>query len=565
MKLYLSANTDQVYSALTNNSITSFANTIETLQHKTVSFMSDNFIFLTKTLLPIGHRQWKTDDIYFPVSVEVDFTGVDVVPCHVVSLVEGKPTIADSITNLKEAPEDILGAFVCGEIPLSFISAILFENEENQLRFKKPSPDLWFPEELYKIIETDEADAVIAIDDIVELSKKVDELISDEDKVKVSSTINKRNRYKSLCYFALRETNDWPTDNFKSNIDAYLINVLDDKQGEKGVLYQSINEKLNALKESGYDVPVFSDAKETDEILLKANSQSSLDRKILDVVIKMYYNFGKDDITISRESIEDIRKLVLSESDYGDGNKAFDVISEFLNSSDMNPQKPLDKLSAHPVCKALMKFLDSSDNDGFMKYGCEDLNQYERRYAYMMFGALKGMRFVEREFKSNIPFEHRLEELALKKFPCELMICTVPIYAGENKTYGIEINCSYWMGKNATLAILSDEENLEKVKAVYDLIAKDKAFKVDKLECFEKPCNVILCAGFEDENAIKIEVDTVEKLKKIIKDTKTINEYTKKHPMSIRYDVFLKKYIQDDKWYSALFEKYYEEIQRICR
>ena len=271
MKLYLSANTDQVYSALTNNSITSFANTIETLQHKTVSFMSDNFIFLTKTLLPIGHRQWKTDDIYFPVSVEVDFTGVDVVPCHVVSLVEGKPTIADSITNLKEAPEDILGAFVCGEIPLSFISAILFENEENQLRFKKPSPDLWFPEELYKIIETDEADAVIAIDDIVELSKKVDELISDEDKVKVSSTINKRNRYKSLCYFALRETNDWQTDNFKSNIDAYLINVLDDKQGEKGVLYQSINEKLNALKESGYDVPVFSDAKETDEILLKAN------------------------------------------------------------------------------------------------------------------------------------------------------------------------------------------------------------------------------------------------------------------------------------------------------
>lgn len=565
MKLYLNANTDQIYSALTNNAITSFANTIETLQHKTLSFMSNNFIFLTKELLPAGHRQWKTDDVYFPVSVEVDFTGVDTVPGYAVTLVDGKATVADSISNLKDASEDMVGAFICGEIPFTFVSAIIFENEENKVRFRKPSPDLWFPEELYKIAEASSVESTLSVDDIAEFSKKADELLADEDKAKVSSVINKRNRFKGLCYFALRETNDWQTDNIKSNVDSYIVSTLDDKQGENGVIYKAVNERFCALRDAGYDVPALEEAKETDEILMKANSQTSLDKRILEVVINSYYAFGKDEITISRESIEDVRKTVLSESDYGDGNAAFDTIADFLKSSDMNPQKALDKLDGHPVCKALMKFLDSSDNDGFMKYGCEDLNQYERRYAYIMFGALKGMRFVERELKSNVALEHRLEELALKKFSCDLMLSSVPAYQGEHKTYGIDINCTYWMGKNATLAILSDEANIDKVKAVYDLIAKDKAFKVEKLECFEKPCTIILCAGFDDENAIKIEVNTVDDLKKQIKDAKKVTEYIKKHPMTIQYDLFLKKYIQNDKWYSALFAKYYEDIQRICR
>ena len=565
MKLYLNANTDQIYSALTNNSITSYANTIENLQHKTLGFMSDNFIFLSKTILPSSYRQWKTDDIYFPVTAELDFSGVENVPCYTVSVVDGKATVAEAVSNLKDASEDIIGAFVCGEIPFAFISAIIFENEENQLRFRKPSPDLWFPEELYRLMDTEESEPNVSLEDILEVSEKVDALISDEDKANISSAVNRRNRYKGLCYFALRETNDWTTDNFKSNIDAYIVDTFDDKQGEDGVLYKAINEKLAALKERGYDVPSFAEAQEIDDVLLKASLQSSLDKKILEVVIRTYYGFGKDEIAVSRESVDDIRKAVLAEGEYPDGSYVFDVISEFLHSSDMNPQKALDKLAGHPVCKALMKFLDSSDNDSFMRYGCEDLNQFERRYAYMMFGALKGMRFVEREFKSNIALEHRLEELAIKKFPCELMISSVPAYAGDHATYGIDVNCTYWLGQSATLTILSQKENIDMVKEVYELVASDKSFKLEKLECLEKPCTIILCDGEDDNNAIKIVAKTVDELKKIIKDTKKVTEYIKKHPMAVQYDLFLQKYLMNEVWYSALFAKYYEDIQRICR
>ena len=565
MKLYLHANTDQVYSALTNNAVTSFANTIENLQHKTLSFMSDNFIFLSKTVLPAALRQWKTDDVYFPVTLELDFSGVTNVPGLAVTVVDGAVTVADTISNLKEAPEDMIGAFVCGEIPFAFVSAIIFENEENQVRFRKPSPDLWFPEELYKLAGADCSDTAISIDDIMALSQKVEERLSDEDKTKVAALVNKRNRYKGLCYFAIRETGDWQNDNLKSSFDAYLVKMLDGKRGEDGVFFKAVSEKLLALKNAGHDVPEFSEIQEVDEILLKADAQTSLDKKLLETMVRMYYGFGKDEIAASRDSIEIIRQQTLADADYGDGNAMFDVIAAFLQSSDMNPQKALDKLDGHPVCKALMKFLDSSDNDAFMKYGCEDLNQYERRYAYMMFGALKGMRFVEREQKSNTALEHRLEELAVQRFSSNLMISAVPAYTGEHPTYGIDIRCAYWMGKNATLAVLSDAANMDKVKALYELVAKDKAFKVEKLECFESPCTIILCAGMGDADAIQVEVSTVDELKKVIKDTKLVNAYIKKHPMSVQYDLFLKKYIQNDKWYSAVFDKYYLEIQQLCR
>lgn len=565
MKLYLHANTDQVYSALTNNAVTSFANTIENLQHKTLSFMSDNFIFLSKTVLPAALRQWKTDDVYFPVTLELDFSGVTNVPGLAVTVVDGAVAVADTISNLKEAPEDMIGAFVCGEIPFAFVSAIIFENEENQVRFRKPSPDLWFPEELYKLAEADCSDTTISVDDIMALSQKVEERLSDEDKSKVAALVNKRNRYKGLCYFAIRETGDWQNDNLKSNFDAYLVKMLDGKKGEDGVFFKAVSEKLLALKNAGHDVPEFSEIQEVDEILLKADAQTSLDKKLLETMVRMYYGFGKDEIAASRDSIEIIRQQTLADADYGDGNAMFDVIAAFLQSSDMNPQKALDKLDGHPVCKALMKFLDSSDNDAFMKYGCEDLNQYERRYAYMMFGALKGMRFVEREQKSNTALEHRLEELAVQRFSSNLMISAVPAYTGEHPTYGIDIRCAYWMGKNATLAVLSDTANMDKVKAVYELVAKDKAFKVEKLECFENPCTIILCAGMGDADAIQAEVHTVDELKKLVKDTKLVNAYIKKHPMSVQYDLFLKKYIQNEKWYSAVFDKYYLEIQQLCR
>lgn len=562
MLLYLNANTDQIYSALTNNSITSFANTVENLRHRTLSFMSDNFIFLSKTIFPEEYRCFNTEDVFYPVTVEVDFSEIENVPGYIVTKDGDKVIIAENISNIKEKSGDMIGAFVCGEIPFTFITSIIFENEENMIRFRKPSSDLWFPEELYKIVENSAEEPMLSINDIVEFSKKADEQISEEDKLKIASVVNKRNRYKGLCYFAIRETQNWVTDNFKSNIDSYIIDVLDQRQGEKGVMYNALNEKLLKLREEGYELPELAEIKEKDEILLRLNFGKTIDDKILEVVIKMFYNFENGKTAISKESVDTIKKLVLENTDFKDDNKIFDIIGSFLFSSDMNPQNALDKLEGHSVGKALMKFLDSSDNDGFMKYGCEDLNQYERRYAYMMFGALKGMMYVDKELKSNVALEHRLEEIALKKFKSNMIISSVPPKKFKNTTYGIDIECSYQMDKKTSLDILLDSGNIDKVKEVYKLAVADKNLKVKGLECFEKPCVVMMrCGDFKIEKEFK----TLEELKKFIKNAKTITEFSKNVPMVIQYDLFLKNYVLDDKWYSRFFDKYCLAIQNICR
>lgn len=569
MRYYLSSNTNQIYSALTNNAITSFANTLEKLQSKTFSFMSENFIFLTTGLVSEELRHWKTDDVFFPVSLEVDFSAAENIPAYLVVMEENGAVLQNELSNLKEAPENTVAAFVCGEIPIAYLSAIYFENEENKVRFRKPSTDLWFPEELYKVVneEVTTAEPSLTAELVAELSSVADTLLSDEEKVEVASVINKRNRYKTIAYFALRETANWQMDNLKTNVDAYIIDLLDKHEGVEGALYKAFAEYLAERHNSDEKISTIEGIEEKDTLLLSAD-KGNVDKLLLQKVFRWFYSFDKEQITIDRESIDTIRDLIAKDVEDPKILALFDVIKEFLTSTYMNPDKALAKLDGHPMFKALMKFLDSSDNDAFMNRGCEGLNQYERRYAYMMFAALKGMTFVEREWKSNVNLEHRLEELALSRFPHAKMISSVPtteqlVFCSTGELlYGIKFNCSYWMGKQSTLAVLTNEENADKLMSFYTLVAKDKNIKLEKLDCFETPCVVTITAG---DFCKEIKANNLDELKKVIKDTKLATEVSKKVKTTVDLSAFLKKYVLNDAWYSTVFEKYCIEIQRICR
>jgi len=569
MRYYLNSNTNQVYSALSNNAITSFASTIEKLQSKSFSFMSENFIFLTTGLVSEELRRWKTDDIFFPVALELDFSAAENIPAILVVMEESGPILQSEMTNLKDAPENTIGAFVCGEIPAVYLSGIVFENEENRVRFRKPSTDLWFPEKLYKVVseEMDPADPVLTSELVAEMSVAVDGMLTDTEKAEIVSIVNKRNRHKAIAYFALRETANWQMDDLKSNMDFFAIDMLDKHTGAEGALYQAFAAYLNDCRTGDARVPAIEDIVEKDTLLL-CPSKDNTDVLLLQKVFRWFYTFNKDTITIDRECVDTIKGLLLADATDPAIESLFDTIKEFLTSTYMNPDKALAKLNGHPVFKALMKFLDSSDNDAFMNRGCEGLTQYERRYAYMMFAALKGMNFVEREWKSNVNLEHRLEELALSRFPHTKMISAVPateslvFCSAEEPLYGIQFTCSYWMGKQSTLDVLVKAENEEKLMVLYSLVAKDKSFKMTKLDCFETPCVITIAVG----NFVKeLTANNADELKKIIKDSKLANEIIKKAKTKVDLAAFLKKYVLDDCWYSSVFEKYCVDIQKLCR
>ena len=98
--------------------------------------------------------------------------------------------------------------------------------------------------------------------------------------------------------------------------------------------------------------------------------------------------------------------------------------------------------------------------------------------------------------------------------------------------------------------------------SLYTLVSKDKKIKMTKLDCFEAPCVITISTG---EFTKELSANSVDELKKIIKDTKIVNEIGKRAKTKVDLAAFMKKYVLNDAWYSSVFEKYSIEIQKICR
>ena len=567
MKYYIHCNTDQAYAALTNNSITSYINTPESLRRKTLSFLTDDFIFLSQSVLPLDVRAIETDSIYYPITLEVEIPADSNIPAYLVNNDEAY-TLSTERTNLAST-ESAVGAFVCGEIPIGYLSGIIFDNEENKERFRKPSPDLWFPEDLYKIAEANESEEVtrLTLENVVSLSAQVDALLSDDEKALVRSIVTKRLRYKAALYFALRETNDWRMGDVRTNVDRFVMSTLDAGNEDKPLTTLYAN-YLESKRAEDPRLPSFDAITEDDAILLGA--PNTLDYKLFEITARQFVDMPCNVTRIGREFISEIRDAILStqlsDSEVAETEMILSTIEEFLTSSVMNPEKALAKLGSHSTAKAIMKFLDSSDNDEFMRCGCEDLNQYEVRYAYILFGLLKGMSGVDRSTKENRSLNARITALAMQKFQSDLVISdSVDLTNSEaTSVYGIIPFASYYMGKESSIKYLADSEHVSALTELYYFLAKQKpAIFKESLECFEAPCVIsISCANSVLQ---QIPCKSTDDLAKVLKDKKLLTNLDKMIPRKVMLDVFLKKYIMNDRWYSEIFEKYNDVIQSICR
>ena len=567
MKYYIHCNTDQAYAALTNNSITSYSNTAESLRKKTLSFLTDDFIFLSHSILTLEARALETDAIYYPITLEVEIPSNSNIPAYLVSNDETYTLSSDRV-NLASA-ESVAGAFVCGEIPIVYLSGIIFDSQENKERFRKPSPDLWFPEELYKISAENEHDDTtrLTLENVVSLSAQVDALISEEEKAHVRSVVTKRLRYKAALYFAIRETNNWRMGDVRTNVDRFIMSTLDDGDETKPLssLYANC---LESKRLEDPRLPSLDAILENDSILL--GTSDSLDYKLLEITALQFVNMPCNMTSIGREFVSKIRDCILStqlsEQEADEARVILAIIEEFLTSSIMNPEKALAQLGSHSTAKAIMKFIDSSDNDEFMRCGCEDLNQYEVRYAYILFGLLKGMSGVDRSMKENRALNARLTELAMKKFSSNIVVSdySADVTNATNSVYGITPFATFYMGKESSIKYLTAPEHEEALTEFYYFLAKQKpAIFKESLECYDTPCVItISCASSVLQ---QIPCKSTDDLSKVLKDKKLFANIDKRIPRKVMHDIFLKKYIMNVKWYSEIFERYNDVIQSICR
>ena len=566
MKFYIHCNTDQAYSALSNNSITSYSTTVESLRRKTFSFLTDDFIFISTAFLPVEMRRMETDNIYYPITLEVDFPAEANIPAYIISNGESLELSSERVGLLTK---EIVGAFVCGEIPIGYLTGIIFENEENLERFRKPSPDLWFPNELFRVVDENESNEapILTLENVVSFSEQVNTLLSADEKDEVRNTVTKRLRYKAALHFALRETTDWRMGDVRTNMDRFIMSTLDSDDETKPLttLYSNF---LEAKRVEDPRLPSLESISENDSILL--SPKNTLDYNLFAITAELFANLPINITSIGREYVSVIRETVLSkelsENDVKEARNIFAIIEDFLTSSVMNPEKALTQLGTHSTAKSLMKFLDSSDNDEFMRCGCEDLNQYEVRYAYILFGLLKGMGSVDRSMKENRALDARLTALSMKQFQSSLVISELLDSAKLNPTdsYGIIPIVSYYMGKDSSIAYLSAPEHQDALTELYYYLAKQKPTMIkESLECFEAPCVITISCGHEVIQ--QVQCKSTDDLAKVLKDKKLLAQLDRSIPRRIMLDAFLKKYVMNDRWYTEIFERYNDFIQSICR
>ena len=224
MKLYFYGSSGSVLEYFTMNKIVCNAY-LEKRNRKIIhslGLVNDGFLFLTSKKLKHEARVFgfEQDIAEIPVAIEISIPDNDKANIPAIVLkADGK---LDEQYGTMESDEAI-GYFIAGEIPYSYITAILLENEKIKDDLYKPSKDLFFPEHIYGLVDdsfTDEIDTALICSAGEEITKRFTD-------VQTVDTVSMRNKLSSIILNAVLETKGWPYgDRNIANFDDLTLNLL---------------------------------------------------------------------------------------------------------------------------------------------------------------------------------------------------------------------------------------------------------------------------------------------------------------------------------------------------
>ena len=462
--------------------------------------------------------------------------------------------------------ENVIGAFVCGEIPIVYLSGIIFANEEQKASFKKSSLDLWFPEELHKVYVPNMVRENISIEVLKSATEKVDQILTENEAAEVRNTVIKRNRVKAASYYAIEATKEWNVGTIRSNIDAEIIGLLDKDEN----LRKTVEKSFSAIKEETISFVDFMAVKDK---VLDVES-SDVNRDLFVTIIRAIMDASDVHKKISEETFGKIGRScidVAGEDKQSNVINAFKVLSTFL-SSNMDPDEALNSMGEYDVLRAFMMFMDQQENADFLKRAASKLSQNERRYAYIMYGILNGMSEVERAFKSNRALEYRIEEKAFSLYENEHLICILPeaksstfmsgYVAEKGEVNGLVVSLNVWYDCKSSqekLLASNDSKILEKIYLAMVKSSKDDPIPEQDIYSYAAPVVIKIMVGDDviESFEIKRKKDAKDYGKKIEKALKSVKE-------EFNADGF-KKYLAEEKRYQKFYRKNMDVVQEYCR
>lgn len=567
-KYYIYCSNNQAYHALIHNSIMAKAMMRDDFKSDTAAYLSKDYIFVTKSRMPDNIRLAGVSVAYYGVALEVEFDDeiTNVQASFVVKKADGSIDISETkVISEYDKIENCIGAFICGEIPITYLSGIVFDDEKQMQSFNKSSQDLWFPEELKKVWDNQDISEGITLELLNAAAKKVDSVLTEDEAKPIEDLVVKRNRIKAAFYYAIEATKEWNIGSVRANIDSEIIKYFD-KNDE---LKKSVKDAFSSLGEKS--AITFEDFLAVKDSVFEAEDKEEINYNLFKHIISCILSHTPVRTKISDDAIIKIAGE-LRDCGKGEGQEflvALKTVSDFLNSN-MDPDEALRKIGKYDVIRAFMMFLDQQENSDFLRRAATKLSQNERRYAYVMYGALNGMSEVERDYKSNRLLEYRLEEKIFEKYPNDRLINTLPVadkcefLKCEKNISGIGIipSIDIWYDEKSSQEVLlsiSDEKILEKIYRAMVKTVKDDPIPEQDIYSLKKPIMISIKSGEET-------IETFEIKRK--KDAKAFGKKVEKALKNLKEDFNMegfKKYLKDEKRYHKFYRKNTDLIQECCR
>lgn len=542
---------------------------------RTVSLLNDECLFVTHKKVNEDARYYGITDreIANPITLEIEIdTKQDNNRCVLVTSETGK--IRAEIATWKDYDiEKHIGAYVIGEVPVSLVKTIYFENKKQREEFYRPSSDYWYPENKFDILPESEFSEELD----VTLIQKGDLKNLDINLEKINKDIAYREKVRAALLCLMDATQKWNFGDVLLNIDSVLQNIIGSDVVTDYVIQKQIPDctsiPITPCKEELSLLPFY-----------KGEEKKSLNQELYNTVLEHFCNMPmeKDNAIPYYEGIlKKIIALINTEADTLTEKHIKAFAEETLNVlmgkiTDKTIEEILALVPKVADCLPAVFFVMRQPDDyekllSSLKIYCHD--PVVSRRACTLFGALNGLGYIPGEdtyksnqelwqfieWKVNNEADTETEYVSLVAEKPEILskekdkFLSIPIYAGQN------------VSLEAIMDLLKAKEIIEAFpeqffsKLIMNVKDKKNYCQPVKAAKSESVCFSIKAGEEYSPKRIEQFKRDFQKFIKVLESP--FNKKTKSYDKS----AFFTDYTNDKKKFKTIYDKYKKEWEEFYK
>lgn len=358
-------------------------------RYRTLATASDYFLFVTHKKLDRKSRELgiAEPEFVYPLTIELtDGQGKDGEAILVSKDENGYSYI---LASLADYSVDVhVGAYLIGEIPLSRIGKIYFDNQDDMDMFSRPSPDYWYPTNKYALLPEDFNESFS-----IELEQEKLLEVSGYSPEDIIDSFRRREKKRAAILNFINGTKRWQCGKYVFNIDGSMQQLFGIKDEDiNAVLPHYLETQDNGRIEHLALCDALDKSKEFNQVIFDTasavlsaqpyNTQKQPDyiSEVLNGICGMILSNCEDKVAqgFIKQTIVEIQKLITDDSDKGP-EEIMAPIPEALDSL-----KALLFVAKNPNRYEL--FLDALD-----AYHADQLTKRRAAVLWGQFNGLYGM------------------------------------------------------------------------------------------------------------------------------------------------------------------------------